>query len=456
MDIKKKTLMVIIIIMLFLIIFALLLLLFNNKKKNDPLYGSNYTGDYITIYEENRADNVENIKATLVNDATSYYTVQAIIKDLNIYISYLNPNLESLEFVKSDNDDDEEVMEEYIDEGLEAINDMLANEYKQKYTVDDNYIENNLKKFANKKYEIESMYVVEDSPYINTFFVYGSYENEKYDFLIVLDAYNQAFEIYLDNYMKENNFSSLNIDSMKSIHASAIEQKDYNDFTYKNVEKGIIISDYYNRYIDLLKNDISKAYMMLDDEYRKERFPNIDSFREYVNDVILSKDANIKTYKCNKNESYDEYVCKDEFGRTYIFRTTSINQYKVILDTYTVPIYAYTKEYENFSDVNKAQMCVSVFFECINNRDYSKAYKYLNDEFKQKNFKDSDALKMYADSSWYKNNIYTFDSVENTGNVYIFYGTLREEGNDNSDVLSQVILVRCGSNYNDFELSFEK
>lgn len=465
-DNKRKIIIIIIIALIILAILLVIMIVKNRKKILDPLYGDKFIGDYIEEYEKNRANNVDDIKAVLVNDATKYFAVSGVIDSMNMYIQYLDGNVYNLDIIAEDKNEEQEILAEYKQEGIDSIYGMLAKEYKEKYSVDKDYMESNLKKFVGKKYIIDSMFVVEDSPYINTFFVYGSYGSVEYNFVVVIDSYNRAFEIYLNDYVKEQNYSKDNSDSMKSIHADAIEQNEYNKFTYKEVSKENMLLSYYNSYVELLKSNTSKAYKLLDDEYRKERFPSYDEFNKYVQEVMLKNknEEGLTSYNYKNNGDYTEYCCFDKYGRAFIFKVSSVNKYTVALDTYTIPVLAYDDEYESASEQKKAQICLARFFECINNKDYKKAYSYLNETYKQNNFKTIESFETYVKTYWYDiNNIEYQNTVLEGNGTYSILGRISNyspsddgEGNNTGNInyLDKTFYIRLGSAYNEFEISF--
>ena len=176
MNVSKNDLLITF-IAAFIVILAGLLIAFAivNKKSKNEASNTEPQIDYYNEYQKQRATEgvtADDAVASLVDNTNNYYTVKAIIDKFNTYVSYLNSTASDLGLIVS-NKDESKTLEEYKQNGLKGINDMLAENYKSKYSVDNDYIYNNLKDFSGKSYSINNMYVVEDSAYINTYFVYG-------------------------------------------------------------------------------------------------------------------------------------------------------------------------------------------------------------------------------------------------------------------------------------------
>ena len=175
-NVNKNELLIMLItilIVILIILFILVSLLHKKAKKGASTTESQV--DYYNEYQQQRAAEgvtANNATASLVDNANKYYNVKFIIDKFSTYVSYLNSTASELGLIVSAQEESK-ALTEYKQDGLEYINDMLAPNYKSKYNVNNEYIYNNLKKFSGMNYEIDKMYVVEDSKYINTFFIYG-------------------------------------------------------------------------------------------------------------------------------------------------------------------------------------------------------------------------------------------------------------------------------------------
>jgi len=199
---KRKKILIIIIILLLLLL--VLLMSINRKDKTNLVPDETEVSAY-KAYNENREKegiSAKDAKAHLEDNMNEYYTIKGIIEKLNQNILYLNGTAKDLDLIVT-SQNEAKILQEYREKGLKYISDVLAPNYKENYSVDDSYIKNTLGQYSGMKYQISDLYVVDDSEYINTYFVYGKYGSNDYNFIIILDRYNSTFEIYLNNYFVE-------------------------------------------------------------------------------------------------------------------------------------------------------------------------------------------------------------------------------------------------------------
>lgn len=446
----------IVILIILLIAFAIL-----NKKSKDEISNTEPNTDYYNEYQQQRATEgvtADDAVASLVNNANNYYTVKAIIDKFNTYISYLNSSASDLGLIVSEQEE-KTALEEYKQDGLKCINDVLANNYKTKYNVNNEYIYNNLKSFSGISYEIDSMYVVEDSTYINTYFIYGNYANTNFNFIVILDKYNYTFEIYLNNYLKDAGYSSENVSTMKTLHIEKVEKNENNTFQFKNINQQELANTYYKDFYSIMKNTPELAYNKLDSNYKSNKFKTVEDFKKYATSYI-NDNKRLSQYKMTKFDSYTELVCQDNWGGIWTFKITGIMNYTILLDSYTVSVKSYDDEYQNANVSKKVQLCLNRFFEALNNQDYESAYKFLNDTYKSNNFKNVDEFKAYVQKNWFIYNKIDYSSIEADSNEnYIISGTIsdmRDGGSYNAKHISKSFVVKLGTGITNFEMSFEK
>lgn len=463
MDNKKKmSIIIIVIVVLLIVLFTILLKKFYQKKIQENNIIKEDTYDMYNAYQTQRASEgatADDAVATLEDDVNQYYTVKSIIDNFNLYISYLNTTVSKLGLIVPAGQE-ETALQKYRQNGLTCINNMLANNYKTKYSVNNNYIYNMLKDYSGKSYSITDMYIVEDSAYINTYFIYGNYSGTEFNYIVILDKYNYTFEIYLNNYFSENGYSKQDTSTMKTLNIEKIEKNNNNIFQYKNVNPEQIAEDYYNDYISKMKNNVQIAYNLLDPDYREKRFSDISEFRKYITDVINTDiDRILLTYSITKYNSHTEYICQDNFGNNFIFKSTGVMNYTVILDTYTVSVNSYDKEYNEADEAKKAQLSLNRFFEALNNKDYEKAYNYLNSTYRENNFKTVDEFKNYIEANWFEFNNFTYTNVATNGDYYNLTGDISDyiiEGSYDAKRVSKTFIISLGSNIRDFQISFNK
>lgn len=147
-------------------------------------------------------------------------------------------------------------------------------------------------------------------------------------FFIIISVVIIAFVfglIYINNYKKG-----------KDEYENYLRDYKVNEYIPANISDETMAKTYLADFTNLMLNDIRKAYNMLDEKYRSEKFGNFNSFETYVNNLsssfILSK-----YYKYNK-DGYLIFGVYDNNDNLYIFKTKGVMQYSVYLDDYTVEI----------------------------------------------------------------------------------------------------------------------
>lgn len=458
---KVKIIIIIIILILLLVLAGILLLVLKKDKAKNNIPTEEIPVDYYNAYEKQLSQGgaTNNTVASLENDATRYYCVKGIIDNFITYVNYFTSNIDDLDLIVPQGKE-QEALKEYRLKGMTAINYMLADNYKTKYSVTNEYIYNNLKAYAGMTYNINNIYCVKESDYINTYYVYGQFEktSNEYSFIVILDRYNNTFELYLDNYLKDFNYTYSDVSSMKALNVKTINANEYNTFSFKAVSKENIALDYYNQFMDKLKNNVQEAYNLLDNRYKNARFKDFNSFNQYVSDNINTlKNLDVVRYSINDYGNYSEYICIDDLGNNYIFKQTSLNKYTVLLDSYSTTVKTFEDEYNELTDnTAKAQKCLNMFFEMINRDDYQSAYDCLNIEFRKK-FNGVEGFKSYVKNNWPEFSYFNYDETTLSGDNYTFSGFIRDIqdiGSYNATKSKKTFILKQGKTMKDFELSF--
>ena len=338
---------------------------------------------------------------------------------------------------------------------------MLSENYVTEKNVTDDSIYSMLGKYSYHEYNIDYMFNVKDSDYIHTYYVYGKFSqfSDSFNFIVILDKYNYTFSMFLNDYFDGKEYKYDDISTMKTLHIKSIKLNDYNKLEYKSISRESIAIDYYNSFIDLMEKDSNSAYALLNESYRTLRFADSNIFYKYVTDNISAlKEASVSRYLVTQYDNYTDYICIDSLGNNFIFRATAINKYSVILDSYTMLLDEYVKEYNEANDEEKAMKCLYKFFEMINQDDYEKAYSILNKSFKDSNFSTLESFKQFVNDNWFNYNSIISCQISQVDGNYILNIDLADErsiGSYNSISKSGSFIVKLGENMCNFELSFK-
>ena len=104
-----------------------------------------------------------------------------------------------------------------------------------------------------------------------------------------------------------------------------------NEYITINVTDEDAAKLYYNNYMNLMRFDIKTAYLKLDEEYRSNKFPTLDSFKEYVVKNNLGS-AKLAKYTTTTIDQKFSYILIDAKENMYVFITDGVMQYTVMFD----------------------------------------------------------------------------------------------------------------------------
>ena len=158
---------------------------------------------------------------------------------------------------------------------------------------------------------------------------------KKNKFIVILTI---IFIILLAFYFIRNYISNKNYRNNQLLDYEMVP-KTYGVNEYSN----IVLSDedmakvYLNDFINMLYNDIDKAYYLVNEDYRNAKFTSIDDFKNYVYSLHYS--FNIENYYVKKLDEYTIYGVEDDVGNNFVFKSNGVMQYSVYLDEDTVEIW---------------------------------------------------------------------------------------------------------------------
>ena len=258
---------------------------------------------------------------------------------------------------------------------------------------------------------------------------------EKFELMLATDTIHGTFNIYTSDYIEKNNLYELS------------KKEDFNENIFNITE---IEDRKYNKYVkDLLKTytqnikygNTNFAYERLDEEYKQKRFGEKINFEKYIEENkkrIVS--ANIKEYKINKLESYKQYICIDQQGKYYIFNETSIMDYDLMLDVYTVDLPEFIERYNVEKDEKKVTLNVQKILEALNEKDYRYLYSKLDETFKRNNFKTEKDLETYIKNNFMNENTIEKGNIIQEGTTFIYKTKIKEKLNSTQEKEFNIIM----------------
>lgn len=377
-----------------------------------------------------------------IEQVTSYRSYIAAQNCIDKYLKKIyyanNPELVENE---SDPETNEEIRQAIIDmlyvPYIQENNINITNVLDYVYEVDENYSINML----------DMREIIDER--IQTYYIYGTISNNQSVYLVLyVDEYNATFAIQPLN-EQYNNIDEINVRKTISEIASS-----YNNQTmYSEVTPQIICTRYLMQYKQNLINNPEQAYNLLDENYSNKRFVTFENFQEYLDDSseIIDK-ITLESYSVNNSNDYTEYICEDIYGNYYIFYATSVFDYTVQLDTYTLSD-EFEKTYSEASNDKKAGLGIELFFEMINARDYRHAYEKLDETFKNENFPTYQQFKEYVKTNFYTSNSINYVTNRTIENLYTYNIIITDSNNEESESISKTFIVQLQEG-TDYVLSF--
>lgn len=455
----KKTVKILIIIMIIIIIFLFIALMYltnrneDIKTVNNTVSGAgdnNITNEIqyppeeeviLGEYDETNFRIVENRSYYLLLEKTIenvFKKIKLINSDDLLKVTYKDYSTEQL------NKERENIKEE--------IRNILAKKYLNEFNFNNTIANSLFKSIINDTFNIKQMYQQEIDFSINAFIIYGEFSkiNMEYSLMIIVDSMNGAYEVYLDDYMNSHNYTKSNINRIK-INSESVEKNKYNNINFMNdtISDEEIAKKYFNHYQYYIQTDAEEIYNKLNKEYKNKKYPNLNSFKKFAQKYKLTS---LAEYKVTKKDGYNEFVCVDKFENYIVFKETSIMQFEIILDSYTIDIDTFTSEYKTGNDLKRLNLNINRFNQMINSKDYNAIYSKLNATFKNNNFKTVESLQAYIENNFYNANKIEIESREDQGDYFVVKAKLIDPTKiDTSKTL--LIMMKLGESEK-FEMSF--
>lgn len=452
MEKKIKYLIIFVFIMILVLIGILICVKFLTNEKNiNSINNTNEEEKYSSDQDIYFRNDIEKI--------TSKYEYFDTIACIQKYLDLLNKiNISNYEGNRNE-------IGETIKLYKEDLYNMLDNKYKKQYNLTLNNIDNRFSKYYKDLYfDVKNMYVVDIEEENSIYIVYGDLvEKDKkiintFGFIVIRNTQNLNFSILPYDYMedkgyKEEKLYNLDMSDLKNI---VVNQNESNTYMSDAYDDEYISNYYFNQYKTNLQYNIKENYNNLDSEYKQIKFPTLKSYQDYVeNNFSELIKCNLKQYSVEKNNEYTSYICKDQFNNYYIFNETELGKYTILLDTYTSLDKEYLNKYSKANNQEKVSINISKFFQMLNAKDYSSAYKLLSTDYKNNVFKTQSDFEKYI-----KEKLYSYNSVkfltfsDKISGVYTYSVEILNAENESDKKVKMNIIMVLKENMQ-YELSFQ-
>lgn len=428
---KNNLLKILISILIIIIIIVIVLIIILNKEieQNEKMGGD---ADAVTWSEE----------IIKLNNNTLFYTTQDCIINYLTYC-YIDEN-------------QEEVAEEMsITDKMQYVYNILDKDYIKENNITLDTIRNYIETYSSPvTFDAKEMYVL-NGEYIHTYAVQGKIllENDKryvkdVYFIVNFDQMNGTYAIA----------PQLNCKSIKEIQLynsnTRIEKNDDNTYQYTRLTDSQIIQKYLEDYQKVTYNNIEESYKLLNEEYRKAKYPTINEYKNYVeSNKEQIQNRLIARYSITEYEDYTQYVCIDRNNNYFIINEKNSMDYDVILDSYTIDIQLFLDRYNKEKIETKCIMNVEKIKEALNSKDYKYVYNKLADSFKANYFNTQASFEQYINTNMYKKISIEYLDVEIQNNNYIFKVSITNLDDPLADAIEKTIVVQLKEG-TDFVFSF--
>ena len=409
---RFKYLIGILILIVVIIIITLTIFLFNKNSETSLDNAEKKQTNEIVNTEETKETINNRLTLNEVDNTGDFFTV---VNCVNQYLGAINKTT----IQSYDGNEDEELKE--------AIQLSIYNILSQEYIDRNNITQNNVYDYVDDINEtiffipLKMNVITSQDESTKRYVVYGIEENIENTYLkdlyiiVNINENSDTFSIEPILNSQYENIDDISIDN----EAIEIPQNDNNQVLEININDEYVSQRYLDYYKKLALGRPDIVYDLMNQEYKEKRFGSLESYEQYIQENIADvKVIQLKQYMVNRYDDYNEYVCKDAYGKLYIFDGKNPMDVSIKLDTYTINTDTFNKEYQNGDEQTKVQMNINKFVLMINNQDYQAAYNVLDDNFKNNYFKTLEEFENYVKLNAYKYNDMEVTSFDVNGNVY--------------------------------------
>ena len=108
---------------------------------------------------------------------------------------------------------------------------------------------------------------------------------------------------------------------------------------------------------------------------------------------------------------------------------------------------------KNMTEKQRMQRYLAKYLSYIEDKEYEKAYKLLNDNFKNRYFPTLDKFEEYVKTVYTSSILVTYDDIQRQAKYFILKVTITMYENEETKNINQNFIV-YEKDYNDFEMSF--
>lgn len=395
-----------------------------------------------------------------------------LVKNKNISVNVAEDNTNTMSnTVGNPNLENEDTFETAYLNKVELVDN------RNKYFV----VSNIINSYTNNNYIINKIYSLKKETNIDAFWIEGIRKDTatSTNLMVITDSVKKLFLIINEEQIIQNGIS---LENLNSINLENINFEENNKFEYKNINDEEYIKFLLKDYLEKTLYNTQLGYNILNEEYKNKKFGSIEKYNEFINlkreALILYNPTNakqpgdfssyeewlmyfntlklleVKEYSIKPYDGYTEYILVDTYDNYYIFNETSVMNYELMLDTYTIGTSTFLEEYSQVTEDEKVELNINKLFDAINKKDYNYVYNKLDIEYKTTNFSDFETFKIVMENNFFKENLVEFDDYTEEGNIYKYFLTITNKAEKDTTEKEVIITMQLGEN-TDFTVKFE-
>lgn len=442
----KKLLISIAIVIIIIICIIVCIILKNNEKPK--------------IEESTYDQTIEEVEKETVTEQEDRELIYNVEQCISSYLDIINVNNSSY-YMNDENGNSQK----FVNEDEKILN-VLSTEYIAKNNITMNNLNNYIEKLDKDVFFIPLQTNYLKNGYMYKYAVLGYITDFDYNviknisLIVNLDITNLTYSVEPVD-IEINNIKDIELTST----LDSIEKNDDNVFRYISTNAEDDCKRFLDNYKKMALSNPEEAYNRLNEEYRNLRFGNLETYEKYIEENRDDmKVMQLNQYMVSDENGKTQYICKDKYGKVYVFEGENLMNLSIQLDTYTIETSSFKEQYENGDAQQKVQMDIYKFILMINNQDFQRAYDLLDENFKNNYFITIDDFIKYVKSAAYKYNDMKATSFDVTGNIYscgveltdstggLLIDTTKGEGGSGY-ILNWNFYVQLGED-KDFKISF--
>ncbi len=309
----------------------------------------------------------------------------------------------------------------YDYEDLNKYKNQLDETYKNENNIDENFVKNKeyFEYLSNFEYDVEEMYTQvnnDNSIYLVTgVFKFDETEEDfEESFLVIVDSKTNCYSVkpITSKEYEEYIENGIEVESV-NINANSDNKYVVTEFSDRS-----IINIYLLEIKETLKENSRDIYDILDEEYRNVKFSSVSDFNTYVEENKLNMFSMVE-YKKVQYDEYTQYIAINSIGKTWIINETTIGNYTILLDDYTINQPDFINRYNSTDEEEKIMLNIGKVVSAINTNDYRYVYYQMNETYRNNKFSDYETFKKFIDSNFGDNNEIVSVDLEKDSDLYI-------------------------------------